>query len=195
MNAQDFFERDLRLSDPEQIRQLLDGSKTESVPKGTLLVEAGEYQTHIPFLLEGIFRGFLIDTEGRDVTDCFAHRYGDVLMGCNGPGAPSCISMEAVTDGEILLIPVQTVTEQLDCQLLLLQKYNHYLMQALKRHWEEKMLLHRCSAMQRYQWFLKAYPGLIDTVSNKHIASFLGMTPVTLSRLRRQLREEARDSK
>ena len=43
--------------------------------------------------------------------------------------------------------------------------------------------------MGRYQWFLKKYPGLIDEVSNKHIASFLGMTPVTLSRLRQKLKE------
>ena len=44
--------------------------------------------------------------------------------------------------------------------------------------------------MERYQWFLARYPGLISTVNNKHIASFLGMTPVTLSRLRRQVREQ-----
>ena len=43
--------------------------------------------------------------------------------------------------------------------------------------------------MQRYQWFLENYPGLIHTLNNKHIASFLGMTPVTLSRLRHQLRK------
>lgn len=41
-----------------------------------------------------------------------------------------------------------------------------------------------------YRRFLKEYPGLIDAVSNKHVASFLGMTPVPLSRLRRKLREE-----
>ena len=38
------------------------------------------------------------------------------------------------------------------------------------------MLMYRCSAMERYQWFLKMYPGLIDLVRNKHVASFLGMT-------------------
>ncbi len=113
-------------------------------------------------------------------------------MGCNELGSPSCISMEAVTDGEILLFPIQTVKELLETQPLFMRRYNLFLMEALKRHWEEKMLLLRCTAMQRYRWFLQHYPGLIDSVSNKHIASFLGMTPVTLSRIRRQLREEAK---
>lgn len=36
--------------------------------------------------------------------------------------------------------------------------------------------------------------GLIDTVSNKHIATFLGMMPVTISRLRRELQENGLDA-
>jgi hypothetical protein len=47
--------------------------------------------------------------------------------------------------------------------------------------------------MERYQCFLKYYPDLINIVNNKHIASFLGMTPVTLSRLRHQLRQAERE--
>lgn len=38
--------------------------------------------------------------------------------------------------------------------------------------------------MERYQWFLRRYPELADVVSIKHIASFLCMSPVSLSRLR-----------
>ena len=59
----------------------------------------------------------------------------------------------------------------------------------MRVHWEIKTITTQHTAIERYQWFLKAYPGLIDHVSNKHIASFLGMTPVTLSRLRRAIRE------
>lgn len=51
-----------------------------------------------------------------------------------------------------------------------------------------KQVLAQCTALQRYQWFLEEYPGIIDQVNNKYIASFLGMTPVSLSRLRRELR-------
>lgn len=46
------------------------------------------------------------------------------------------------------------------------------------------------SASERYRWFLSNYPGLIDRVPHRHIASFLNMTPVTLSRLRRAEREK-----
>lgn len=39
---------------------------------------------------------------------------------------------------------------------------------------------------------LKNYPGLIERVNHRYIASFLGMTPVSLSRIRRIVREEAK---
>ena len=71
----------------------------------------------------------------------------------------------------------------------MLQLYNKLLLIGLDRHWQEKINLLSCSAMQRYLWFLENYPNLIDLVGNKYIASFLGMTPATLSRLRRRLRE------
>ena len=71
----------------------------------------------------------------------------------------------------------------------LTEVYNRLLMAALDRHWEIKMLLYRCTAMERYQWFMSHYADIASIVSNRYIASFLGMTPVTLSRLRRKLRE------
>ena len=68
--------------------------------------------------------------------------------------------------------------------------YNAMLRDALKQHWEVKHIVCQHPAMERYLWFCKTYPGLIEQVRNKYIASFLGMSPVTLSRLRRTLREQ-----
>lgn len=181
---------DLYISEEPVLQELLADAKYEYVKKGTLLIEPGEVQTHMPVLIKGVFRGFLLDEDGRDITDCFAVSPGDIVAGCNVMEGPSLISMEAVTDCQVAMLPMAAVKEKMGRNMEALQLYNRYLMKALQRHWEEKMLMHCCNAMQRYQWFLKMYPGLIDTVCNKHIASFLGMTPVTLSRLRRQLREE-----
>ena len=47
----------------------------------------------------------------------------------------------------------------------------------------------RESAVVRWRWFQNTYPDLQNVMQLKDVASFLGMTPVTLSRLRRQVRE------
>jgi len=51
----------------------------------------------------------------------------------------------------------------------------------------------RClSAEERYEWFRKKYPSLMSKVPLKHIASYLGMTDVTLSRLRAKFKKYSR---
>lgn len=49
-------------------------------------------------------------------------------------------------------------------------------------------------AKKRYLWFLENYDGLIDVVRHKDIASFLGIEPESLSRIRRQLAAERETS-
>ena len=189
MSPQDFFQNILYLSDPQLLNHLSEVARVEYVPPKRLLAETGEVQLQLAFVLTGVVRGFLLDEDGRDITDCFAYRFGDVVMGCNGIGAPSQINLETLTDCELLLIPVSAILSSMKQSQELLDIYNKMLIHGMQRHWREKILLLKCSAMERYQRFLEDYPGLIDLVSNKHIASFLGMTPVTLSRLRRKLRE------
>ena len=81
----------------EGTRQALaDRAKTVTVRKNQLLLEAGEVQNHVCFLVRGVFRGFLVEADGRDITDCFAARPGDLVMGCNALGAPSQVGLEAM---------------------------------------------------------------------------------------------------
>ena len=101
--------------------------------------------------------------------------------------APSPISIEALTEAEVLLVPLETALRFLEQDPRLVQVYNRLLQSSLHTHWQIKTMLHQRTAMERYQWFLEAYPGLIDQVTNRHVASFLGMSPVTLSRLRHTL--------
>ena len=97
------------------------------------------------------------------------------------------INFEAVTDCVLLSIPTQLLAEQFQQSAELQQLYSSYLLEKLK------LLLGISSAMERYQWFLRRYPELADVVSIKHIASFLCMSPVSLSRLRGQLRKRGEE--
>ena len=61
------------------------------------------------------------------------------------------------------------------------------LLESLSHHVEVKKMLYQYTAAQKYAWFLEKYPGLDEVIGDKYIASFLGVTPVTLSRSRKAL--------
>ena len=56
--------------------------------------------------------------------------------------------------------------------------------------WEMKRIRYEYAAKERYLWFCRTHPGAADRMMNKHIASFLDMSPVSLSRIRKQLAQE-----
>ncbi|MBQ4577794.1 MAG: Crp/Fnr family transcriptional regulator [Clostridia bacterium] len=189
VRIKEFYQTVLGISDAETLQNLTDHSRLETAARGSRVVSMGEKMEVLYFLLDGILRGYVVDENGQDITDCFICSTGDPVIGCGGFGAPSAVHIEAISPCQLLALPV--------CDLLALMErpemmrlYCAQLEQALQRHWTLKMLLYRCDAMERYRWFLEKYPRLEHHVNGKHVASFLGMTPVTLSRLRRKLKNE-----
>ena len=172
------------------LRALASASVPAQVHQGELLLREGEPQTQLPLLVSGIIRGFYFDVNGQEITDCFAVRPGIPVVAGADFCRPSPIYLDALTDCELMTIPTQEVVRLLDQYPELLRLYNQMLVDSFTMHWEIKTTRCRSTAMQRYQWFLRTYPGLIHRISSKCVASFLGMTPVTLSRLRRALREQ-----
>ena len=190
MHPQDVFEKTLGLTDPDLIQELIAACTPLYLKAGDFLIREGDMPTVVPFLLKGIVRGFLFDVNGREITDCFAVQPGIPVMTSADLRVPSPFSMEAMVDSEFLTIPIVEIQRLLEKYSELQQLYNQLLIFSFSMHWEIKLTLCRNTAMQKYQWFLEKYPGLIDRISNKCIASFLGMTQVTLSKLRRVLREK-----
>ena len=146
-------------------------------------------KTDFLFLVSGIFRGYYLDVNGKEVTDCIGFKSGTPAMSSAIDNAISPISIEAVVESVFLRIDGAKLIPLIERSPLLLKIYNEVLQTAMQIHWALKVTVTQRTALERYQWFLENYPGLIDQVSNKHIASYLGMTPVTLSRMRRMMRE------
>lgn len=190
MRADEFYSDVFRLSDKELIRQLVSKTKRKSMKKGEMLAQEGEVQSWVYFLSSGVLRGFFLDAKGRDITDCFVFQCGDPVVSSIKIGEPSFVSIEALAESELFGISMFDVIELLEVSPQLMRIYNELLIKSLRYHWSMKALMYQYTAMERYQWFLKYYPGLIERVSGKHVASLLGMTSVTLSRLKRAIREE-----
>lgn len=192
INAYDFYQNVFHLKDKELIHQFSDATKIRCMKRGEYVVRIGEVLNEVYFMEKGITRGYFLDVNGKDVTDCFSFSCGSTVM-------PFCqleldisapMTIEVLEDAKFFCIPIFVVIELQNNYVEVTRLYNQLLIKALNEHWKLKQILNSYTAVQRYQWFLEEYPGLIGKVSNKYIASFLGMTPVTLSRLRRTLREE-----
>ena len=189
MTFQEQIESVLHVTDRLLVEKLAKSARIRMVHKGELLQAVGEENRYIAFVIRGLFRGYYVNSDGGEVTDCFAYHPGNALVSCAGIDEPSTISIEALEDGEVLCIQTDVLMENIEHNQELSRLYNLFLKESLKMHWENKVALAKQKAASRYLWFQEHYPGLIDRVSHKHVASFLGMTPVSLSRVRKSMRE------
>ena len=192
MQLAEFFNDVLGLADRALIDEAVKISEIKVLKPGEYLIRSGEVPAYMCFLLKGILRGFMLDLNGKDMTDCIAFRCGDAAMPDNDFTQPASITMEALTDCEILCISIPNVMRLLREYPSLNGLYQRLLLKSANLHRDLKIVSYQYTAMQRYQWFLEQYPGLIDKISHKYIASLLNMTSVTLSKMRKILREDSK---
>ena len=183
------------MEDPKLLEESVNASTVYSVKRGDYLIKSGDPLTYISFLYsDGVMRHFMISADGKEITDCFAIKRGQILWASRTLNdTVAIVTIEALTDAEVIKIPIteafrlhKKYPELLDLEVRLS-------FESVDIHWNLKKIHFQYSAMERYCWFLENYPGLIDQINNKYIASFLDMTPVTLSRIRRKLREEGEE--
>lgn len=180
--------RALRLTDTTYCEELRPIAIEKTIEKGEKLSDADKH--NVMFLMSGLMRGYIIDKNGEEITDCFMRRYAEACtmdLSVVDYKAEMSIQVEALEDTRLICFETCEVIPMLSRSPELLFVVNRAMTQNYIDLWKHKMILYRTTAMERYEWFLKEYPGLIDVVPHKYIASFLDMTPVTLSRLRKTM--------
>ncbi|HIX12958.1 MAG TPA: Crp/Fnr family transcriptional regulator [Candidatus Anaerofilum faecale] len=183
MRIEEFLRDFLDITDKALVDLVCTSGNVKQLRKGELLIRQGEKPTYIYLTVAGVFRGCFMDANGKDITDCFVFKPGLPVMPSYDLTAPAAVGIEALTPAQVLSIPMETFKTQMMVYPQVQQLYLKFLIRSNELHWELKMLSYQNTAMERYRWFLINYPGLIDRVSHKYIASFLNMTPVTFSRL------------
>ncbi len=68
--------------------------------------------------------------------------------------------------------------------------YQAMTLRAGQYHLEKGRVLSGCTAEMKYRWFLETHPGMSNQIPDKHIAAFLRMSPVTLSQIKKRMREQ-----
>lgn len=179
-----------RMLDESALRAIASASRIRRLAKNEALISLGELNYDVSFLISGIMRSYLVDIDGNEITDCFVFHPGTVVVPCARLDVPSPTTVMAEVPSSVLSISSECVSSLLSTNNSAMKLYVELLQRAWEWHWHSRLVFNRRTAKERYLWFLRVFPGLVDHVPNHHIASFLGMTPVTLSRLRSSMRAE-----
>ncbi len=172
------------------LRPLIALAEIRPVKKNEILFREGSVPEELFFVVDGIYRGFFENSNGKDITDCFCCNLGEAIVGSIPIGGKALITMEAIQAGHVLAVPSAPVVDKLESDASLVRIYNRMLLDSLRSHVEIKKVLYQFDAMQKYKWFLQKYPGLDRKTTVRCIASYLDITPVTLSRVRSELAGE-----
>lgn len=179
----DFLRNILGLQQEDLLADILAVGQIKTISKGYPLFKCGYKPTQICLLVEGVFRAFFLDSEGNEITDCLVATPGYSLMPDSDLTAVSNLTTEALTNASVFVLPIQdffTLAQRYPAVQALYQKMALY---AWNYHRQLKVMMYQYSAAERYRWFLRYYPNVLDRISHKYVASFLNMTPATLSRL------------
>ena len=169
-------------------RELEPGLQTAHVPKHSLLMEAGGDADHSGLVLSGIVREYYLQPDGAEHTRGFATA-GDSFGSLSDAvlKRPSRVFVRAEADSRVVLVQ-WSVIERLAAKSLEWERLQARLVERLylRKSVREYELL-ALDAMGRYQSLLAQHPQLESLVPAPLVASYVGITNVHLSRLRRKL--------
>ncbi len=181
--------RDMRLADEipaqeiEHARQL---TSTIHLAQGEYLLRAGEIPQRIGFNLAGLLRLYYLDRTGNERNKHFCvERTCAISYSAFLQQTRSLLSIQALEDTTLVIIDHATYHHMLTSHpawQVAARKFAEMLF-ILKERREAELL--QFSAAERYARFREDYPGLELRVNQYHVASYLGITPESLSRIRR----------
>lgn len=185
-NIADFI--DLTLEEKEYFISVL---QTKKIRKRQYHVQAGDTCRYECYVVKGCLRQYYVDETGMEHTIMFAiedwwtsDMYGLIT------GKPALTNIEAMEDSELLLIEKNDFEELLAKVPKFERLFRIKLQRAFIAH--QRRIIENMSmpAEQRYLNFIEQFPAMEQRLPLKHIASYLGITPESLSRIRKQLAEK-----
>jgi len=164
---------------------LLSISKKKTVAKGEILIREGNSVNNIYFVTDGCLRSYCTDKNGKEHTLQFAIKnwwMSDYIAIHNKE--PATLTIECLKESNV----IEFNAKKLNGTLTLFPEYEPFQRHLLERHVVslQKRILNQLqlTASERYDQFLQQYPDIEQYTRNYHIASYLGITQESLSRVR-----------
>ncbi|GAA3972121.1 Crp/Fnr family transcriptional regulator [Allohahella marinimesophila] len=151
--------------------------------KGEAIVKAGDFPKDFFVILSGLARYYYLSPQGKEWNKAF-FREGQLIGSLSSflRRQPCTYTISAIEPCTLAAIPLSIFNNEQDSQLQTL--LNRYVREIMLRNEEREALLLTCNNEERYRWLLQHQVWLVSRVPQYQLASYLGMEPVSLSRIK-----------
>lgn len=174
--------------DENDILPLVQTCPVKNVKRDEFLVRENEHCKYTFFVEEGLLRQYSIDSKGKEHTISFAPEnwfVSDRESAYFGESSPYYI--QAQENSKVVLIDEPFIA-MLSERIPSFTEFNTKLLHNHIRHLQNRVnRLLSASAEERYLHFIEMYPDILLRVPQTMVASYLGITPESLSRVRKEL--------
>ena len=161
--------------------------KPETIKKKAVVLREGQLCNNIYYVSSGILRAYHLDKDGKEATIMFAlSDWWITDMFCFVNQQPAMLFIEAVENSCIVALQKKGL-DHLFIEVPKFERFFRILMQNAYIREQVRVIQNlSLSAEERYQSFVAKYPQVVKQVTQKQIASYVGITPEFLSSLRKK---------
>jgi CRP-like cAMP-binding protein len=170
---------------PGDIIALYKISSLRTFKEGELIATEGAYFKYTVAIRKGLIRTYVLRSNGDERTVRIAKE--GAFTGCAEcmlKRKPSCEYMQALENTQVILIDVEEFTKLSKKNIRLLRLWDDAIMDALYEAVHRIEFFVTLTPEERYTSMMEESPDLLHRVPQKYLASFLGVTTVSLSRIR-----------
>jgi CRP-like cAMP-binding protein len=172
----------------EELKVILPKYQQVKFSKNDYLLKEGQVEKKYWFIESGFIRSYIIDVEGNDIT---FNLYASLDVVIDYPSifffAPTRENIQALTDCVCWEITFEDFQEMFNSITSFREQQRGLLVGSYFALKEHSISLITDEAKSRYLNLVKTKPHIIQNVSLKHIATFLGITDTSLSRIRKEI--------
>lgn len=186
----DEIKRVLNITDDHVLKEIISIAEKVEFKKNDIILNIGDSQDYIYLILKGIARSYYLDVNGNDITKTFM-KENDFCVGESlFEKEPSIQCFEALENLEALKFKASELKKIILSNDDLTKTYIEFLEMNLIYKMERESSFQIMSAKERYINFHNSFKYIEKRVNQSYIASYLGIAPESLSRIRRVIKEK-----
>ncbi|TKC07945.1 Crp/Fnr family transcriptional regulator [Pedobacter polaris] len=173
----------------QQIELISSKTRVLTIPKDEYFSEAGKISREVGFIVEGIMRVCYYNNKGEEITKYFIEE-NNLVVDLESFDNEICSSayVQAITDCKLIVFSRKDWLELLHTIVGWDTIVYKIISRALGQKVERRSPLVSEDAKTRYLKFLEIYPNVVNRIPLSYIASYLGITQSSLSRIRKNIR-------